>query len=219
MNIVVIGCGRLGAELALRLFKQGHDVVVVDQTSEAFANLPPEFRGRLIEGEVLNRDVLERADIADADAVAVVTSSDSVNVVVGHVAREVYGVANVAVRNYDPRRRRLQEAFGLPIVSSAVWGAGRFESILTTGAVHSVLSAGKGEVQVFEVPVPQGFAGQTVDQLLDGGGLMAVAHTRHAKASLPSGDITLAAGDVLLVSGSVAAAKKLQTRLTTAAED
>lgn len=218
MNIVVIGCGRLGGELALRLFRQGHQVAVVDQTSEAFANLPPDFRGRLIEGEVLNRDVLTRADIAHADAVAVVTSSDSVNVVVGHVAREVYGVANVAVRNYDPRRRRLQEAFGLPIISSAVWGAGRFEAILTTGAVHSVLSAGNGEVQVFEVPVPEALAGLTVGQLLEGGALMAVAHTRHAKAALPSNDSVLSAGDVLLVGGSVSDAKKLQQRLAAAEE-
>ncbi|MEO8083988.1 MAG: NAD-binding protein [Ardenticatenales bacterium] len=219
MNIVVIGCGRLGAELALRLFRQGHDVAVVDQTSDAFSNLPPEFRGRLIEGEVLNRDVLTRADIAAADAVAVVTNSDAVNVVVGHVAREVYGVANVAVRNFDPRRRRLQEAFGLPIVSSAVWGAGRFESILTTGSVHAVLSAGNGEVQVFEVPVPEGCAGQTIAQLLEDGSLMAVAHTRHAKATLPAPDTALAPGDVLLVSGSVADAKKLQLRLAAGQEN
>ena len=63
MQVIVVGCGRLGAELAHRLFKRGHDVTVIDQVAAAFDNLHPLFRGRTVEGEVLNQDVLHRAGI------------------------------------------------------------------------------------------------------------------------------------------------------------
>src|SRR5512135_558344 len=67
MNLLVVGCGRVGAELSYRLFKSGHQVVVVDSNREAFNRLPPEFRGRTLEGEGLAENVLERAGIRDAD--------------------------------------------------------------------------------------------------------------------------------------------------------
>ena len=103
MNIIVVGCGRVGAELAYRLFQQGHQVTVVDIVAAAFDNLDPSFRGRTVEGDVLAQDVLRRAGIESADGLAAVTSSDTLNAVVGHVARTVYHVPNVVVRNYEPR--------------------------------------------------------------------------------------------------------------------
>ena len=70
MNVVVIGCGRFGAELASRLYQKGHQVSVVDQTATAFDNLDPDFRGRVIEGDVLSQDMLHRAGLEHADGVA-----------------------------------------------------------------------------------------------------------------------------------------------------
>jgi trk system potassium uptake protein len=213
MDILVIGCGRLGADLAYRLFRQGHQVTVVDQTSTAFSNLPPDFRGRLLEGEVLSQDVLNRARVAEADAVAAVTSSDAVNAVLGHVAREVFGVSTVVVRNYDPRRRKLQEAFNLPMVSPSVWGAGRFEEVLTASGVRAVMSAGNGEVEVFEVVVPVTCSGRTLGDLLADCALTPVAVTRTGRARVPSAEVVLEAGDTILVGGTLAGAQALQARL------
>ena len=48
MNFVVVGCGRVGAELSYHLFSRGHQVVVVDINKEAFNRLHPDFRGRTI---------------------------------------------------------------------------------------------------------------------------------------------------------------------------
>ncbi len=61
MKVIVIGCGRLGAELAYNLFKRGHDVSVIDNVPASFNNLPADFQGRLNEGEALSQDVLHRA--------------------------------------------------------------------------------------------------------------------------------------------------------------
>src|SRR5258708_38920266 len=121
--IIVVGCGRVGAELAFRLYQRGHQVAVIDQVGSSFANLDPDYRGRTIEGEVLSHDVLVRAGIEEADGLTAVTNSDSVNAVVGHMARDVYKVHNVGVRNYDPRWLPMHEAFGLQVASSTAWAA------------------------------------------------------------------------------------------------
>jgi trk system potassium uptake protein len=131
MNIIVIGCGRVGAEVAYGLFRKGHKVTVIDRDTSAFRNLPEDFRGLTLRGDVLTQDVLLRAGIEQAQALAAVTPSDSVNTVLGHVARVVYKVPNVVVRNYDPRKRALHDAFGLQVISPVSLGASRIEEILS----------------------------------------------------------------------------------------
>jgi trk system potassium uptake protein TrkA len=141
MYVIVVGCGRVGSELAYRLFSAGHEVSVIDEVSQAFMKLPPGFRGRTVLGEVLAREVLRRADIERADAVAAVTSSDTLNAVVGHAARKIYRVSKVVVRNYDPRFLAIHEAFGHDTVSSTVWGAERLQELIDPGSA----SAGEAE--------------------------------------------------------------------------
>src|SRR5688572_22833359 len=123
MFMIVVGCGRVGAELAFRLYRGGHQVAVIDQVGASFQSLDPEYRGRTIEGEVLSKEVLQREGMETADGLAAVTNSDSTNAVVGHVARTVFHVPNVVVRNYDPRWLPMHEAFGLQVVSSTASGA------------------------------------------------------------------------------------------------
>ncbi len=130
MKIIVIGCGRVGGELAYRLYKQGHHVVVVDISENAFHNLPLDFKGRTVAGEALNKDVLHRSGIDEADGLAVVTNNDALNAVVGFLARKEFNVPVVVVRNYDSRWRSVHEVFGIQTVSSSSWGAQRIEELL-----------------------------------------------------------------------------------------
>lgn len=131
-GIIVVGCGRVGSELATRLYRRGQPVTVIDRLPEAFLNLPTEFEGRALEGHALERQLLERAGISTARGLAAVTNSDVVNAVVGRLAEQLYQVPQVVVRNYDPRRLALLEAFELPIVSSSTWGAQRIEELICT---------------------------------------------------------------------------------------
>jgi len=218
MNVIVVGCGRVGAELAYRLYQRGHRVTVVDQAASAFDSLPPDFRGRTLEGEVLAQDVLHRAGIEQTDALAAVTSSDSLNAVVAHVARTVYHVPNVVVRNYDPRWRPLYEAFGLQVVSPASWGAQRIEELLYPAHGHAVFSAGNGEVEVYEIVIPKPWHGHSLQDLLAESQCLAVALTRAGRAMLPSSDIRLEAGDVLHVSATQEGIEVLQSRLNLSAK-
>jgi len=214
MNIIVIGCGRLGAELAYRLFKQGHRITVIDYNEAAFHNLPHDFRGRTIVGEALNQNVLLRAGIEHADGLAAVTNADTVNAVVAHAVRLAYGVKNIVVRNFDPLWRPLFEAYNLQVVSSTSWGAQRLEEMLYHAELHTVFSAGNGEVEIYEVSIPETLNGQPASNLLATGSECRLAGlTRAGKAMLPDPDTTLETGDVLLVSATITGIQALREQL------
>jgi trk system potassium uptake protein TrkA len=203
MNIIVVGCGRVGAELAYRLYKRDHTVTVIDYQASAFYNLPPDFRGRTIQGEVLNQQVLHRAGIDKADAIALVTSSDTTNAVIAHAARVIYNMSNIVVRNYDPRWRSLYETFGLQVVSSSSWGAQRLEELLYQHGIRSVLSAGNGEVEVYEFSIPVSIQGKSIRDLVQHNQeCLVVSLSRAGKAIIPSQDTQLMAGDLILVSAT-----------------
>ena len=213
MFVIVVGCGRVGSELAFGLFQAGHQVAVIDEVGTSFENLHPDYRGRTIEGEVLSEEVLKRSGIETADGLAAVTNSDSVNAVVGHVARTVYEVPNVVVRNYNPRWLPMHHAFGLQVVSSTGWGAQRIEELLVNPAGRAVFSAGNGEVEIYEVVVPAGWAGRPVSELLQGGDCVAAAVTRAGRSMLPTAETALEAGDAVHVSATREGIDRLRRRI------
>lgn len=203
MKIIVVGCGRLGSELAYRLFQEGHQVTVVDATEESFERLDPNFRGRTVTGDPFSKEVLERAGIQSANGLAAVSNLDSHNAVIAHIARRVYHVPNVVVRNYDPKLRPVLESFGFQIVSSTSWGAQRMEEMLGGLTIHTVFSAGNGEVEVYEMTVPQNWSGRTLRELMQKTSeCLPVALTRAGKSILPGEDTILESGDILNVSST-----------------
>ena len=219
MNFIIVGCGRVGAELCYHLFKSGHNVVVVDSKKEAFNRLHPDFRGRTLEGEGLAESVLERAGIRDADGLAAVTNSDTLNAVVAHTAREIYKISVVVARNYDPNLRSIVEAFGLQTVGSTYWGAQRVEELLMNPTQKMVYSAGNGEVEVYEVRIPEEWHGRTLGELLSPlKDCIPVAVARAGRSSLPDLSAKLQAGDLLNVSSTFEGIGALTGRLSKKAE-
>jgi len=213
MNVIIVGCGRVGAELALLLSRRGHDVTVIDHVGSSFGHLDPAYRGRTIEAEPLAEGVLEKAGIREAQALATVTNSDAVNAVVAHVARTLFGVPNVVARNYDPRWLVLHEAMGLLSVSSTAWGAQRIEELLERPRLRAVFSAGNGEVELYELPVPEAWVGRTLGALVAGIPCSPVSLTHGGRASLPVPERVLAAGDIVHVTATLEGAGQLGRRL------
>jgi trk system potassium uptake protein TrkA len=218
MNIIIVGCGRHGAELATRLSRNKHSVVVMESDEREFRNLPPEFHGRTVAGEPLDRDVLHRAGIEHADGLAAVTRSDSLNVVLGHLARSVYHVPHVVTRNFHPRWRPLHEAFGLQVVSSTDWGVQRIEELLYHEEIRTIFSAGNGEVDIYELMIGDAWQQRTVGDLLPRGQSLAVALSRGGQAILPSDDTCLEKDDILHVSATLEGIEILRQRLTSPQE-
>lgn len=219
MNFIIVGCGRVGAELCYHLFKSGHSVVVVDSKKEAFNRLHPDFRGRTLEGEGLAESVLERAGIREANGLAAVTNSDTLNAVVAHTAREFYNVPIVVARNYDPNLRSIIEAFGLQTVGSTYWGAQRVEELLMNPTQKMVYSAGNGEVEVYELRISEEWNGRTLGDLM--GPLkdcIPVALSRAGRSSLPDASMMLRPGDLLNVSSTFEGIGALTSRLSKKAE-
>lgn len=116
MNVLVIGCGRLGVRLATLLDERGHEVAVVDEAAGMLSHLPENFSGLAITGMPMDMSVLKSAGIENCDAVAVVTSDDNLNITISEVAREFFHIDNVVARISDPARESVFAAFGLHTV-------------------------------------------------------------------------------------------------------
>lgn len=136
MHFVIMGCGRVGASLATALDAAGHTVAVIDQDPDAFRALGDAFRGETVTGVGFDRDTLERARTGEAYAFAAVSSGDNSNILAARVARETFGVTNVAARIYDPRRAQIFERLGIPTVATVRWTADQMmRRLIPQGAV------------------------------------------------------------------------------------
>ncbi|NTV84096.1 MAG: TrkA family potassium uptake protein [Bacteroidales bacterium] len=216
MKIIVVGCGTFGKELAYRLFQRGHEVTVVDLSYAAFNSLPPDFKGRQVEGDVLNQEVLHRAGIKTADAVLATTGSDVLNMAVGHIAKEIYNVSNVIARNYEPSLRMLYEDFGLQLVSGSSWGIQRIEAMLYHNGVRTVFSAGNGEIEVYELTIPEQLDGKLLQDLLEPD-VRVIALTRAGRAFIPDGNTPVEEGDVIHIGASFEGITAIQKKIASKA--
>lgn len=199
MKVIIVGCGRVGAELAISVSRSGHDVTVVDQSPAAFDRLGSGFKGRTVQGIAFDRDVLERAGIAAADAFAATTSSDNANIIAARIARDIFHVPNVVARIYNPMRREVYERLGLQTVASSTWGAQRIEQLLLHPGLADVEMIGHGEVKLIEMQVPPAWVGQPANRIMDGQACV-IAVTRAGRAFVPKDGDRFQAGDLAYVS-------------------
>jgi len=140
------------------------------------------------------------------------------NAVVAHTAITFYNVPNVVARNYDPNLREVIEAFGLQTVGSTYWGAQRVEELLMNPAQKAVYSAGNGEVEVYEILIPENWNGRTLGELLDALKCYPVALSRAGRASLPEMGTRLQTGDLLNISSTFEGISTLTARLSNKVE-
>ena len=212
MRAMIVGCGRVGSELANQLSRAGHVVTVIDVTTKAFLNLASDFRGHLVEEEVLNRDVLENAGIAQMDCLATMTNSDTLNAVVGHIGATVFNVPHVVTRNYDPRWIALHKAFGLTAISSVQWNAEQALKLLVGEQETLSQTLGDG-IALYEVQIPKHWDTRNLGLLTNGMVVVVASLVRRGHGSIPSNSTPLAEGDRLLISASIEAHNQLLARL------
>jgi len=117
MKILIMGCGRTGAQLATMLDADGHKVTILDTNDLSFRRLPPDFKGTALVGDGTSDDTLIKAGIKEADAFVAVTQGDNRNVMAAQMARHIFRVPKVLLRIYDPLRRELYTKLGFETFS------------------------------------------------------------------------------------------------------
>jgi trk system potassium uptake protein TrkA len=141
---IVIGCGRLGANLANTLSDEGGNVLIIDKSKDAFRKLSPSFGGLSITGDALDLDVLQEAQISKASVVVAVTNSDNANIMVAQIARELFHIRRVIARLYDPERECVYREFGIDTICPAILSAKEIDKILCeTGLSEHDFQEGK----------------------------------------------------------------------------
>ena len=134
MHFVVMGCGRVGAMLALRMEARGHTVAVIDKDPDSFRLLGDAFQGRRVVGIGFDRERLIEAGVREAAGFAAVSSGDNSNIISARVVREEFGVRNVVARIYDPHRAEVYERLGIATVPTVRWAASQVLSRLLPAA-------------------------------------------------------------------------------------
>jgi trk system potassium uptake protein TrkA len=165
VHIVIMGCGRVGSTLARSLERRGHTVAVIDQNTEAFRRLGPDFDGQTVKGVGFDREVLVEAGIERAEAFAAVSNGDNSNILAARVVRETFDVHNVVARIYDPGRAEVYERLGIPTVATVRWTADQVLRRLLPAGSEPQWRDPSGSVRLLEVHVDRSWVGRTVEQI------------------------------------------------------
>ena len=199
MHVIVVGCGRVGSDVARKLAVSGHEVVVIDRRGEAFRRLGDDFTGTTLVGVGFDRDLLAAAGITEQSAVAAVTSGDNSNILIARVAKETFGASHVVARIYDPRRASIYERLGIATVATVAWTSERvLRHLLSAGTSPDWIDP-SAKFTMLERRVPADAAGTSIASLEAAiSGRVALLH-RTGETSIPLGTTLLQEDDQLHV--------------------
>ncbi len=122
MYVLIAGGGKIGANLARNLLRDGHghEVTLIEQRRDRYERLEHEFEHQVQLGDATEIHVLDRAGIArPPDVVVAVTGDDEDNLIICQLAREKYGVGKVVARVNDPRNQAHFDLLGISATVSA----------------------------------------------------------------------------------------------------
>jgi trk system potassium uptake protein TrkA len=211
--VIVVGCGRVGSELAERLQESGHSVALIDKDPSAFDLLPVGWPGRTVVGYGFDRDHLLAAGVEDCGALAAVTSGDNSNILTARIARETYDIPNVVARIYDSRRALIYQRLGIPTVATTSWTVDRVLQRMFPETSASVWTDPTGQFRLVERILPSWMAGRALGSL-GNGRWRPVLLTRASEARLANAEMVCQEGDLLLIAVRVDGADELEALLS-----
>jgi trk system potassium uptake protein TrkA len=197
VHIVIVGCGRVGAGLSIRLAEQGHDVSIIDRVPQSFHRLPDGWRGQTIVGSGFNLGDLNAAGASSAGGLVAVTNGDNTNILTARIAREHYGIANVVARIYDPRRALIYQRLGIPTVATVTWTIEQVMRRLVPETDMGVWTDPTGRLVLVERMLPEAWAGRSLGALAIEGKAKVAAVIRAGEARLDVDDLVGQEGDML----------------------
>jgi trk system potassium uptake protein TrkA len=122
MYIIIVGCGRLGGNLAKELTDNGHDVSIIDRDGDRLNRLGSGFNGQRIKGIEYDSDNLTEAGIKNANAILAVTPDDNINIMVSLVAGKIFHVRKIIARVNDPDKNSIYDKLGIETINPVQTG-------------------------------------------------------------------------------------------------
>ena len=211
MYVIIIGCGRVGSELAKLLSGEGHNVVVIDKNRAAFERLGGTFNGLTLTGNGFDLELLKRAGIEQADAFCAVTNGDNSNLISAQVAKKIFKVPKVIARVYDPQRAHIYSALGLDVLSGTILFAAMIRDKIIETRFSGYLIETK-ELGVIEIKVKGVLAGKTIAQVNMPGELLVTAIIRMPGVVIPEPQTVLREKETLMAVVKVASLGKIKEK-------
>ncbi|OGX17653.1 MAG: hypothetical protein A3K83_06410 [Omnitrophica WOR_2 bacterium RBG_13_44_8b] len=203
MYVIIVGCGRVGSELAKILSNEGHNVVVIDKNPASFDRLGGTFNGLTMVGNGFDLELLKQVGVEKADAFCAVTNGDNTNLISAQVAKKIFKVPKVLARVYDPQRAHIYAALGLDIISGTMLFASMLRDKIIESRFTSYLIETK-ELGVIELEAKNKLIGKTIEEINLPGEFLVVAIRRMQGDIIPQPQTVLKAKDVLMAVVKVA---------------
>ena len=205
LNIIIVGCGKVGTTLIEQLVKEGHDITIIDKNSEKVQEIASYYDIMGLVGNGASYSVQMEAGIEHADLIIAVTNSDELNLLCCTVAKQVGNCAAIArVRTPDYSREvgYLQEKLGLAMIINPELEASKEAArILYLPTALEVNSFAHGQAELIKFKIPDGnlLGGMTIADL---GRTLApeiviCAIERNGEVYIPSGDFLMQTGDIV----------------------
>ncbi len=137
---IIIGCGRLGADLANSLSNEGEDVLIMDENKESFRRLSANYGGLSVVGSGTDLEKLRAAQIDRANAVIAVTNDDNINIMIAQMARRLFNVERVIARLYDSECEIVYKELGIDMICPAILSAKEIDKLLGMPSDEEVVS-------------------------------------------------------------------------------
>ncbi len=211
MYVIIVGCGRVGSELAKLLSGEGHDVVVIDNNQSSFERLGDTFNGMTLVGNGFDLSLLKQAGIEKSDAFCAVTNGDNTNLISAQVAKKIFKVPKVIARVYDPQRAYIYTSLGLDIISGTILFASMLRDKIIESRFSSYLIETK-DLGVIEIEVKNFFVGKSVQEINIPGEFLVVAIRKLDGIIIPEANTALKEKDILMAAVKVASLKKIKEK-------
>ena len=213
MKILIVGCGKLGAGLALELYKRGHTISIIDKDEDSFYRLGADFNGTLVVGNGYDQKVLEEAEIEYADAMVCATGNDEINDVAAKIGKDKYYVKYVIARLYNPRKAKVYEALGIKAISTTGFSINRAIELLSYNMMDSLALLGNdASSEIVRIRATPNIDGMLVKEINDEK-FKLISIVRGESSFLPKDDDVIETNDILYFIIKTEAKRKLKILL------
>ncbi len=210
MNIIIIGCGKVGKTLAQQLSEERHDIVLVDTNSEKLQEVTEEIDAMTLIGNGASIGVQKEAGVENADMLIAVTNSDELNLLCCLIAKKVSKCETVArVRNpiYSEEINFIKERLGVSMSLNPEFAtATEMARLLRFPSAIQIDTFAKGRVELLKFKVKPEFDmdGLAVSGLADKFkcDILICGVERDGQVTIPGGDFILKNHDLVSIVAS-----------------